>query len=104
MSVCTKPGKHPSDTIWCQKNFITSDIFVVFFVYLPSNRSTSLALKVPYYQTRGLGVFRIGLHCLHMKQNSTNFNGSIFFVPPADVGQSCTGLLEQSVSDSCRAV
>ena len=28
----------------------------------------------------------------------------LIFVPPADTEQSCTGLLEQSVSDSCRHV
>ena len=44
---------------------------------------------------RGLGAFRIGLRCLHVKQNGTDCTGSIF-VPPADA--------EQSVSDSCRVV
>ena len=38
-----------------------------------------------------------------MKQNGTDCTGSIF-VPPADAEQSCTGLLEQSVPDSCRAI
>ena len=51
MSVYTKPEKQPSDTISCQDNFITSSIFVVFFAYLPSNRSTSFALKQSYYQS-----------------------------------------------------
>ena len=46
MGVYTKPGKQPSDTISCQNNFITSTIFIVFFAYLPSNRSTSFALKL----------------------------------------------------------
>ena len=44
------PGKHHSDTISCQSNFIMSTIFVVFFAYLLSNRSTSFALKPTYYQ------------------------------------------------------
>ena len=50
MRVYTNPGKHHSDTISCQSNFITSTIFVVFFAYLLSNRSTSFALKPTYYQ------------------------------------------------------
>ena len=49
MSVYTKPGKQPSDTISCQNDFITSTIFIVFFACLPSNRSTSFALKPSYY-------------------------------------------------------
>ena len=51
----------------------------------------------------GLGVFRIGLRSLQVKQNSSDCSGFIF-VPPADAEQSCAGLSEQSVSDSCRAV
>ena len=51
MTVYTKPGKQPSDTISCQNNFIMSTIFVVFFAYLPSNRSNSFALKPSYYQS-----------------------------------------------------
>ena len=51
MSVYTKPGKQPSDTISCQNNFITSTIFAVFFAYLPINRSTSFALKPSCYQS-----------------------------------------------------
>ena len=47
-SVYTKPVKQPSDANSCQNNFITST--VVFLAYLPSNRSTSLALKPSYYQ------------------------------------------------------
>ena len=50
MSVYTKPGKWLSDTISCQNNFITYTIFVVFFAYLPSNRSNSFALKLSSYQ------------------------------------------------------
>ena len=46
-----KSEKQPRDTISCQNNFITSNIFVVFFSYLPSNRSTSFALKPSYYQS-----------------------------------------------------
>ena len=49
MSVYTKPGKQPSDTISCQNDFITSTIFIVFFACLPSNRSTSFAFKPSYY-------------------------------------------------------
>ena len=41
---------------------------------------------------RGLRAFRIGLRCLHVKQNGTDCSGSIF-VPPADAEQSYTGLL-----------
>ena len=52
MSVYTKPGKQPSGTISCQNNFITSTIFVVFLAYLPSNRSTSFALKPFCYQSK----------------------------------------------------
>ena len=52
MSVYTKPGKQPSDTVSFQNNFITSTIFVVFFAYLPSNRSTSFALNPSYYQSK----------------------------------------------------
>ena len=51
MSVYTEPGKQPSDTISCQNNFITSAIFIVFFPYLPSNRSTSFALRPSCYQS-----------------------------------------------------
>ena len=51
MSVYTKPGKQPGNTVSFQNNFITSTIFVVFFAYLPSNRSTSFALKRSYYQS-----------------------------------------------------
>ena len=51
MSVYTMPGKQPSDTISCQNNFITFTIFVVYFAYLPSNRSTSFALKPSCYQS-----------------------------------------------------
>ena len=49
MSVYRKLGKQPSDAISYQNNFITSTIFVVFFAYLPSNRSTSFVLKPSYY-------------------------------------------------------
>ena len=52
MSVYTKPGKQPSGTISCQNNFITSTIIGVLFVYLPSNRSISFALKPFYYQSK----------------------------------------------------
>ena len=48
MSVYTKPGKQPSDTISCQNNFIKSTIFVVFFAYLRRNRSTSFAIESDY--------------------------------------------------------
>ena len=51
MRVYTKPGKQPSDTISCQNNFIISTTFVVLFAYLPSNRSTSFALKASCYQS-----------------------------------------------------
>ena len=42
--------KQPSDTISCENNFITLGIFVACFAYLPSNGSTSFALKPSYYQ------------------------------------------------------
>ena len=65
MGVYTSPRRQSSDIISCQNNFITSTIF---FAYLPSNQSTSFALK----PKPGLGEFRIGLRCLHVKQNSTD--------------------------------
>ena len=103
MTVYTKSGKQPSDTISCQNNFIMSTIFVVFFAYLPSKQSIKLiCVEAIILSKPGLGVFRIGLRCLHVKQNGTDSTGSIL-VPPADAEQSCTGLLGQSVSDSCRA-
>ena len=52
MSVYTKSGKLPIDTISCQNNFTMSTIFIVFFAYLLINRSTSFALKPSYYQCR----------------------------------------------------
>ena len=51
MSVYTKPGKQPNDTISCQNNFITSAILGIFFSYLPSNQSTSFTLKPSCYQS-----------------------------------------------------
>ena len=96
MSVYTKPGKQPSDPISCQNYFITSTIFVVFFAYLPSNRSTSFALKPSYCQSEVLERFLSDYDVLHVKQNGTDCTGSIF-VPPADGEQSRTGLLEQSL-------
>ena len=51
MSVYTKPGKQPRDTISYQNNLITSAIFVVLSAYLPRNRSTSFGLKPSYYQS-----------------------------------------------------
>ena len=59
MSVYTKPGKHPSDTISCQSNFITSTIFVVFFAYFSKQSINFLLSK------RGFGALCIGLRCLH---------------------------------------
>ena len=50
--VYTKPGNQHSDRISCPNNFTTSTIFVVFFTYLPSNQSTSFALKPSYHRSR----------------------------------------------------
>ena len=47
--VYMRPVKQPSDTISCQNNFITSTIFVVFFAYLPRNRSIAFSFKPSYY-------------------------------------------------------
>ena len=102
MSVYTKPRKQPSDTISCQNNFITSTIFVIFFAYLPSMINL-ICIEAILLSKQGLGAFRIGLRCLQLKQNRTDCTGFIF-VPPADAEQSCARLLEQSVSDLCRAV
>ena len=57
MSVYMNPGKQPCDTVSCQTNFITSTIYVVFFAYLPRNRSTSFALKPSYHQSEILERF-----------------------------------------------
>ena len=81
MTVYTKPGKQLGNTI----------LYNV------------ICIEAILLSKQGLGAFRIGLRCLHVKQNGTDCTGFIF-VPPADAEQSCTGLLEQSVSDSCRAV
>ena len=40
ISVYMTPGKQPSNTISWQNNFTTSAVFVVFFAYFPSDRST----------------------------------------------------------------
>ena len=102
MSVYTKPGKRPSDTILCQKLHYVYHICC--FLCLFAKQSINLiCIEAILLSKRGLGAFRIGLRCLHLKQNGTDCTGFIF-VPPADMEQSCTGLLEQSVSDSCRAV
>ena len=103
MSVYTKHGKQLSDTISCQNDIITSTSFVVFFALLRSNRSTSFALMPSYYQSEVRGRLVSDYDVLRVKQNGKDRNGSIF-VPPADAKQSCAGLLEQSVSDSCRGV
>ena len=95
-----KIRKQPSDTIPCQNNFITSIIFVVFFAKQTINLTCIEAILL---SKRGLGAFCIGLRCLHVKQNGTDCTRSIF-VPLADAEQSCTELLEHSVSDSYRAV
>ena len=90
----------PSMTLWnvACRALVSVILHISYLLFsLPSKRSTSLALK------RGLGAFRIGLRCLHVKQNGTDCTRSIL-VPLADAEQSCTELLEQSVSDSCRAV
>ena len=94
ISIYTKPGKQPNDTISCRKNFIMSAIFVVFFAYLPSSQSINLiCIEAILLSELGLGAFRIGSQCLHVKQNGTDCTGS-FLVPPADAEQHCMGLLE----------
>ena len=60
------------------------------------------ALKPSYYESE-VGERFVELRCLHVKQNGTDCAGTIFVIP-ADVKQSCARLLEQRVSDSCRAV
>ena len=107
MSVYTKSVKQSSDTISCQNKFITSTKLVFFFggggAFFPKQSINFICAEAILSSKRCLGAFRIGLRCLHVKQNGTDCTGSIF-VPPADAEQSCTGLLEQSVSDSCWAV
>ena len=103
MSVYTKFRKQPSNSILLKSNSITSTIFVVFFAYLPSNRSTLSVLKSSYYESEVWEHFVLDYDVYNMKQNGTDCTGSTF-VPTADMEQSCTGLMEQCVSDSCRAV
>ena len=99
MSVYTKPEKQPTDTISCQNNF-----HIYCFLGLFVKQSIKLiCIQAILLSKRGLGALHVGSRCLHVKQNGTDSIGSIF-APPVDAEQSCTGLLRQRVSDSCRAV
>ena len=73
----------------------------------PHLHSSHLIIRARFgsvlYPTSFPGLFCIGLQRLHVKQNGSHCNGSIF-VPPTDTEQSRTGLLEKNVSDSRRAI
>ena len=103
MSVYTKPGKQSSDTISCQNDSLRLPYLLFSLPICQAIDQPLIYIEAILLSKRGLGEFRIGLRRLHLTQNGTDCTGSIF-VPPADAQQSCTGLLEQSVSDSCRAV
>ena len=73
---------------------ISSRLPYLFFPFLFAKQSINLiCIEAIRLSKGGLGAFRIGLRCLHVKQNGTDCTGSIF-VPHISAEQSCGGLLE----------